>query len=206
MYNQEGVEQGEIQLNPEIFEVKPKNILVHQVVVALLANRREPIAHTKTKGEVRGGGKKPWKQKGTGRARHGSTRSPLWVGGGVTHGPRSNRNFSLKINKKMKTKALFMTLSDKAEQKTLTVLDKLELDSFKTKAMVGLLKKLNLNKSVLLIVEKMDRKVLNSTRNIVKTELMAANSLNAYDVLRFKNVLITRPALDKVEQVYLKKK
>ena len=113
VYTQDGKETKELALNPAVFGVAVKESVVHQVMVAQMANSRVAIAHTKTRAEVRGGGRKPWKQKGTGRARHGSTRSPIWVGGGVTFGPRSDRNFSQKVNKKMKTKALFMCLSDK---------------------------------------------------------------------------------------------
>mgnify|MGYP001598498198 FL=1 len=206
LYNQTGEQQGEIELNPAIFEIKPKKSLVHQAVIALLANRRHAIAHTKTRGEIRGGGKKPWKQKGTGRARAGSTRSPLWVGGGIIFGPRNIRNFSLRINKKMKTKALLMALSDKVNEQALSVIDKLEMSNFKTKTMVDLLKKINFTKGTLLVVDKADKKITSSVRNIVKTELVAANSLNVYDVMRFKNILFTESALAKVEQVYLKKK
>ena len=206
LYNQIGEEQGDVELNPKVFEIKPKQALVHQAIIALLANRRQAIAHTKTRGEIRGGGKKPWKQKGTGRARAGSSRSPIWVGGGIIFGPRSDRNFSLRINKKMRTKALFMALSDKVNEQAVFVLDKLEFDNFKTKTMVALLKKINFNKGVLLVVDSIDKKISGSIRNIAKTELIAANSLNVYDVLRFKNILFTRAALDKVEQVYLRKK
>ena len=123
VFRQTGEKIKELELNAKIFGVEVKESVVHQVIVAQMANSREAIAHTKLKSEVRGGGKKPWAQKGTGRARHGSSRSPIWVGGGVTFGPRNIRNFSQKINKKMKTKALFMCLSDKVANNLLTVLD-----------------------------------------------------------------------------------
>ena len=125
VYNQEGKEVGKVLLPKEIFEVKVNPDLVHQVVVCQMANRRQPIAHTKDRGEVRGGGRKPWSQKGTGRARHGSIRSPLWIGGGVTFGPRKEKIFKKKIPKKMRRKALFMVLSGKAKENLLLVLDKL---------------------------------------------------------------------------------
>ena len=151
VHNQIGEVVKEVKLNPTVFEVKINEPLIHQVAVAQLANARVAIAHTKNKGEVRGGGKKPWRQKGTGRARHGSIRSPLWKGGGVTFGPRNTRNFSQKINKKMKKAALFSCLSDKAKQKTLMLLDKLELTETKTKEFAKII--LNL-KNILNLKEK----------------------------------------------------
>src|SRR6185503_8469352 len=123
VYNQKAETVGEVDLNPKIFEVKPSLHLMAEAVRVQQANARKGLAHTKTRGEVSGGGKKPWKQKGTGRARVGSTRSPIWRHGGVTFGPRSNRNWELKINKKAKTKALFMSLSDKAKDGKLIVID-----------------------------------------------------------------------------------
>jgi large subunit ribosomal protein L4 len=155
VYNLKAEKTKEAELNPAVFGVKVKESLVHQVMVAQMANSRVAIAHTKTKGEVRGGGKKPWKQKGTGRARHGSSRSPIWVGGGITFGPRSNRNFSLKINKKMKTKALFMCLSDKLNEKLLVIIDKLSLTDGKTKEIVGVVKSF---RDILTLKEKAKKK------------------------------------------------
>lgn len=137
VYNIKAEKIKEAELNPAVFGVKVKESVVHQVMVAQMANARVAIAHTKTKGEVRGGGIKPWKQKGTGRARHGSIRSPLWKGGGVTFGPRKDRNFSQKVNKKMKTKALFMCLSDKVKNGLMVLVDKLNLAEGKTKEMTG---------------------------------------------------------------------
>src|SRR3989339_1594785 len=133
IYNIEGHETGKISLNPKIFGVKTKSWILHQVIVAQQANSRVNVAHTKTRGEVRGGGKKPWKQKGTGRARHGSIRSPLWRGGGITFGPLNTRNFKIKVNKKAKKKALLMTLTSKAINQKIILLEKLEIDQAKTK-------------------------------------------------------------------------
>ncbi len=205
VYNQTGEDKGEVSLNPKVFEIPVKDELIHQAVVALLANRRQVLAHAKTRGEVRGGGRKPWKQKGTGRARHGSIRSPLWVGGGVTFGPTSDRNFSKKINKKMKTRALFMVLSEKALNKNVSVLEKLEIAEAKTKPIIELLKKIKLDKKVLLIIEKMDSKIARSVNNIPKITLISANSLNVYDVLNAKHLLVTKNALKTVEQTFLVK-
>lgn len=204
LYNQSGEDKGEVKLNPAIFSVKPKAAVLHQVLVAIMANRRHVIAHTKDRGEVRGGGRKPWRQKGTGRARHGSNRSPLWIGGGVTFGPTSDRNFTKKINKKMKAKALFMALSDKATNKLIMVLEKLEMPEIKAKQMAELMKKIKLDKSGLLVIDKMDKNIVCSVRNIPRLEVIAANSLNLYDVLNYQYVIITKAALKKAEEVYLK--
>ena len=142
VYNTSGEEVKQAELNPAIFGVKVKKELVHQVAMAQMNNARPVLAHTKDRSEVRGGGRKPWKQKGTGRARHGSTRSPLWAGGGVTFGPTKDRNFTQKINKKMKRKALFMCLSDRVKDSNLILLDKLELAAAKTREMDKLLRNL----------------------------------------------------------------
>ncbi|HRY63376.1 MAG TPA: 50S ribosomal protein L4 [Patescibacteria group bacterium] len=152
LYNQSGEVVKEIKLNPAIFDVKINQPVIHQVAVAQMANARVAIAHTKTKGEVRGGGKKPWKQKGTGRARHGSTRSPLWKGGGVTFGPRNTRNFSQKVNKKMKKIALFSCLTDKAQSQALVLVDKFELPVVKTKEFAKII--LNLRTGLQLSAQK----------------------------------------------------
>ena len=142
IYSQTGEKVKQVDLNPAIFGLKINEGLVHQAVQAQLANRRQVLAHTKDRSEVHGGGRKPWRQKGTGRARHGSIRSPLWVGGGVTFGPTKIRNFAKKINKKMKRKALFMCLTDRAKDKNLILLDKLEIKHNKTREFIELLKNL----------------------------------------------------------------
>lgn len=139
VYNQKGEQIGDQKLNEAIFGIKINPAVVHQAVIAQLANVRKVLAHTKTRGEVRGGGKKPWRQKGTGRARHGSIRSPIWIGGGVTFGPRKERNYKLKINKKVKQKSIFMALSDKVANSKFILLDVLELPAAKTKEMAKLI-------------------------------------------------------------------
>lgn len=205
LYNQKGESQGEVKLNPEIFAVKMNAELVHQVVVAQLANRRLVLAHTKERGDVRGGGKKPWAQKGTGRARAGSNRSPLWRGGGIIFGPNKERNYSKKVNKKMKTKALFMVLSDKAQEKAIKIIDKVELPEAKTKRLVQMLKSLDVKKGGLIVVEKMDKKIALSARNLKNVSVIAADSLNVYDIISRAEILIVEPALARIEAVYLKK-
>ncbi|HTX86514.1 MAG TPA: 50S ribosomal protein L4 [Candidatus Nanoarchaeia archaeon] len=142
IYNQNGEVKGQKELSDKIFAVKANTVLINEAVTAQLANMRQVLAHTKTRSEVRGGGKKPWRQKGTGRARAGSSRSPLWRGGGIIFGPDSDRNFSKKINKKAKQKAMFMVLSDKAANNALVILEKPVLENFKTKIFNGILNNL----------------------------------------------------------------
>lgn len=205
LYNQKGEAQGEVKLNPEIFDVKMNADLVHQVVVAQLANRRLVLSHTKERGDVRGGGKKPWKQKGTGRARAGSSRSPLWRGGGIIFGPSKDRNYCKKVNKKVKIKALFMVLSDKVREKTIKIVTNIELPEAKTKSMVQMLKALDVKKGGLIVLDKMDKKIALSVRNLPNVSVIAADSLNVYDVISSREVLIVEPALPRIEAVYLKK-
>jgi len=152
IYNQKAEKTGDIEVSDKVFGVKMSEALIHQAVVAQMANERQVIAHTKGRAEVRGGGKKPWKQKGTGRARAGSSRSPIWIGGGVTFGPTKERNFSKKINKKMKQKALLMAISDRVKNGEIIVLDNLNTKEFKTKVMDTILK--NIEKNILEIKNK----------------------------------------------------
>lgn len=142
VYNLEGKEIEKLELSPEVFGVESKKDVIHQVMIGYLANQRGPYAHTKTRGDVRGGGKKPWKQKGTGRARVGSTRSPIWVGGGITFGPRKERNYQIKINKKVKTLAMRMLLTDKLANNALIAVDKINIKEPKTKIILGAVKNL----------------------------------------------------------------
>ena len=186
VYNLAGKEIEQMELDPKIFEVAAKPSLVHQVIEVQRANARLKLAHTKTKGEVRGGGKKPWRQKGTGRARHGSIRSPLWKGGGITFGPRTEREFGKKINKKMRRKALFMTLSDKVKENNFIVVDNLALPEIKTKNFYAILKKLPMKGtfSTLVVLKNKDENINKSARNIKKVKTILADSLNVYDILK----------------------
>jgi len=204
VYNSEGKEVGEEKLKPEIFEIKVSPDLVQQAVVTQLANKRLVLAHTKNKGEVRGGGRKPWKQKGTGRARVGSIRSPLWRGGGVIFGPRKNRNFKLKINKKAKRKALFMVLTDKVKEKKLVILDKFGLAKIKTKEFLKILSKLPVKNTILVVLPKQDEKILKSSQNLPYVNCLLADSLNVYDILRHEYLLILKDSLAVIEKTYLK--
>jgi len=190
-YNQSGEKIEKIALDEKIFGLAWNSDLVHQVAVSMQANKRTPIAHAKTRGEVRGGGKKPWRQKGTGRARHGSSRSPIWVGGGVTFGPRNIRNFSQKINKKMKTKALFMCLSDKVANNLLTVLDDVKIEAGKTKEIVGVIKNL---KDILNLSHRKHK----STEN-TKAQLQAEQERHKFDIKKYKlSLLIILPKSDRM--------
>jgi large subunit ribosomal protein L4 len=205
LYNQQGEVTGSVTLPKDIFEVKFNADLVHQIAVSLSANKRQISAHTKNRGEVRGGGKKPWRQKGTGRARHGSIRSPLWKGGGVTHGPRNDRIFEKDIPKKMRRKALFMILSEKAKNKHLIVLDKIELENGKTKEMVKSLGKLPCNEQATLIaLPNYDKKVFLAARNIKKTFIEDARNLNVLELLNHKYLLLTKESIKTIKDTFLK--
>jgi len=205
VYNQAGEVTGNVTLPKEIFEVKFSADLVHQIAVSLSANKRQISAHTKNRGEVRGGGKKPWRQKGTGRSRHGSIRSPLWKGGGVTHGPRNDRIFEREIPKKMRRKALFMVLSQKAKDKQLIVLDKIELEKGKTKEMAQSLKKLPCNNQATLVaIPNYDKKIFMATRNIKKTSIEDARNLNVLELLNYKYLLLTKESIKTIESTFAK--
>jgi len=204
LYNKEGQEKSDIQLNSKVFGIEVKPVVLKQVVEAILANRRLVIADTKARGEVRGGGKKPWKQKGTGRARHGSIRSPLWRGGGVTFGPNTDRNFEKKLNKKVRTKALFMALSDKVNGEKVSVIEELIVGSGKTKDIAGIFKKMSFSRG-LLVLPKMEKTVVRAVSNLPKIEVISANSLNVYDVLKANKVLFVEPALKEAEKTFLRK-
>ncbi|MEA1936878.1 MAG: 50S ribosomal protein L4 [Patescibacteria group bacterium] len=202
LYNQEGKETGEVELSESVFGVELVDDLVHQAVVAQMANARQVLADTKDKGEVRGGGKKPWKQKGTGRARHGSSRSPIWKGGGVTFGPTSNRNFSKMINKKMKTKALLMVLSGKLRDNEIVVVENIKLEKASTKKMKDILGKLPLSGKVLISMNKKDDSVFNSVKNIQNISMLASDSLNVVDLLKNKMLVIDKKGVERVGEIY----
>jgi len=220
VYNQNAEAAGEMQLSPKVFGVKVNNDLIHQAVVTQMANERQVIAHTKDRSEVRGGGRKPWRQKGTGRARHGSSRSPIWIGGGVTFGPRNDRNFKMRINRKMKQNAMLMVLSDKAAGDNFIILDKLEATEFKTKVFNKIIsgleskilkpkkkvasgaKKKDAKRSILIIVDKGDKKLSCSARNLVGIKLMNTDNINIVDLLKYKNLILNKAAVEKLTERY----
>lgn len=204
MYNQEGKDIGELELNPSLFGVKINAAFVHRVAMAQEANSRQVLAHTKGRSEVRGGGRKPWAQKGTGQARHGSIRSPIWVGGGVTFGPTKERNFSVKINRVERRKALAMVLSDRALNGKLLAVDSLVFPEIKTKMVAALLKKLQVTRKVLMVVEPENKIIQKAVRNIVNVTPISAKSLNVVDVLANDTIVASRAAIETLEKSYVK--
>ncbi len=205
VYNTQGEVVGEEKLDPAVFGVEPKIGLIHQVIVAQAANRRQILAHTKNRGEVRGGGKKPWRQKGTGRARHGSIRSPLWVGGGVVFGPRKDRNFKQKINKKMKRKAILMCLSDRARGEKIVLVDKLEMTEFKKKKMQEIINRLpNKGRKTLLVLPDNNKQIVKSAANLPLLKTIEAINLNSADILNYEYLMLPISALRLVEKKFKK--
>jgi large subunit ribosomal protein L4 len=179
--------------------------LVHQVAVSQMANRRQSIAHTKDRSEVRGGGKKPWRQKGTGRARHGSTRSPIWVGGGVAFGPRNEKVFQKRIPRNVKRKALLMILSEKKRSNELITVKSIDLKEMKTKQAVEFLKNNSLLKqNCLIVLKEMDKKAILAFRNIPKIRTIQFKDLNCLDVLLAKNVVLTEDCLEEIKKMLTK--
>ena len=209
-YNQKGEKIGQTRLPKEIFEVPVNSDLVHQVAVSQMANRRIPRAHAKTRAEVRGGGRKPWRQKGTGRARHGSIRSPIWRGGGITFGPRKERVFKKKIPKKMKRKALFMILSAKVRENLLILLDSLKIEKPKTKLMAEIIKGLKSKVeslkegSILIALPQKDEIIIRATRNIPNIQTIEARNLNVLDLLSFKYLLVPKEVIKVIKETFLR--
>lgn len=196
VYNQEGKEVGQALLPKEIFGLEINHNLIHQIAVSQISNRRQVSAHTKGRGQVSGGGKKPWRQKGTGRARHGSTRSPIWRHGGIALGPTKDRNFKKKLNRKMKRLAMFMVLSAKAKDNFLVVLEALKLEKIKTKAMREILQKLPCkNKSALIVLPNLDKNLICSSRNLHQAKPIQVKDLNALDALNFKYLVMPKESI-----------
>lgn len=194
IYNQKGKEAGTIALPEKVFAAKWRADLVHQVVESMRSNKRAGTADTKGRGEVRGGGKKPWKQKGTGRARHGSSRSPIWVGGGVTHGPLAEKNYKRKITRSMRAQALFSVLSKKFKDEEIIFVDSLAVPEIKTKTATEIVKNLNLKNRTLVALHDREPKIEKSFRNISGLELVFVKNLNPLDVLNHKYLVIENPA------------
>lgn len=200
VYNQEGKTLSEMEVSEKVFHVEPKSSVIHQVYNAILANARIPWADTKGRGEVSGGGKKPWKQKGTGRARHGSTRSPIWKGGGVTFGPRSVRSFKQKINKKMNRKAVAMCLSEKLTENKLIVLDTLAV-SGKTKEFINLRKNFEgTGKTTMFLVKEKDENLVRASKNLAKCTSIRAIDVNVVDLLNTQYIIATKESIEVLEK------
>ena len=200
VYNMEGKEVDKIELNDSIFGVEINEHLVHMVVLQQLANKRQGTQKAKTRSEVRGGGRKPWRQKGTGHARQGSTRSPQWTGGGVVFAP-TPRDYSFKLNKKEKRAALKSALTSRVVENKFVVVDELKLDEIKTKKFVEVLKNLNVEKA-LVVLNDMDEKVIASAANIPTVKTTQTNELNVFDVLKYDTVVVTKAAVATIEEVY----
>ena len=200
VYNIEGKEVGSIELNDAVFGVEVNEHLVHMAVVNQLANNRQGTQSAKTRSEVSGGGRKPWRQKGTGHARQGSTRAPQWTGGGIVFAPKP-RDYSFKMNKKEKRIALLSALSSKGAESKIVVLDEFKLDEIKTKKFVEVMNNLKVE-NALVVLEGENKNVVLSGRNIPSVKVTATNEINTYDVLKYTTLVVTKAAVEKLEEVY----
>lgn len=204
LYTQDGGKKGEIEVTEKIFGVKPNDGLVHKILVLQQSNARHPIAHTLTKGEVRGGGKKPYKQKHTGRARQGSVRNPHYKGGGVAFGPRNTRNFTLRAPKNERRAALFSALSSKFTDGHIAALEGFKAETPKTKLFNAMLNALPFKKSVLFVLPGKDELFVKSSRNIRRAASLNVNYLNIRDILKYQDVVFHKDSLKKLEEIFLK--
>ena len=200
VYNMEGKEVGTLELNDAVFGVEVNEHLMHLAVVGQLANKRQGTQSAKTRSEVSGGGRKPWKQKGTGHARQGSTRAAQWVGGGMIFAPKP-RDYSVKMNKKEKAAAIKSALSSRVAEEKIYVVDSLTFDEIKTKKMVAVLNSLNVEKA-LVVLDKKDENVILSARNLPEVRTVMSNSINVYDILKYGSLVITKEAVAQIEEVY----
>ena len=198
--NMEGKEVGTIELNDAVFGVKVNEHLVHMAVVAQLANKRQGTQKAKTRSEVSGGGRKPWRQKGTGHARQGSTRAPQWTGGGVVFAP-TPRDYTIRLNRKEKRLALKSALTSRVQEKKLIVLEDLKFDEIKTKKMQAVLEALNVSRALVILNEN-DQNVVKSARNIENVRTALTNTINVYDILKYNTVIVTKAAVATIEEVY----
>ena len=200
VYDMSGSQIGEIALKDEVFGVKINKTVLHMSVVNYLANQRQGTQSTLTRAEVRGGGAKPWRQKGTGRARQGSIRSPQWIHGGIALGPKP-RDYRYSLNKKVKRIALLSALSSKVADGQLIVIDNIALEAIKTKAMIGMLKSFDATKT-LILTSCVDEKIVKSAANIPFVKTTLVNTINAYDILKYEKLIVTKDAITKLEEVY----
>lgn len=201
LYNMKGEVVGDIQLSDNVFGVEINKLALHTVVVNQLANRRQGTQSTKTKSEVRGGGKKPWRQKGTGRARQGSIRSAQWIKGGIALGPKP-RSYKYTLPKKLKRIALKSALTSKVAENEILVLDALTLGEIKTKSMVGVLNNLKVDSTALVVIDSNNENVIKSARNIPGVKTAFVNTINVFDILKYNKFIITKDVVEKVEEVY----
>ncbi len=202
IYNIEGKKDSDIELDSSVFDVVRNDALVHQVYVAQAANRRKGSAHTKTRSQRRGGGKKPWKQKGTGNARTGSIRNPIWRGGGITFGPLNTRNFKKSINVKMKQKAFLVALSEKVRGDKIRVIDSLNIADKKTKVIANMIAGLGLNKSIIIGFSTNEAGSYIAARNIDRTTAMETNQLNVFDILNSDFLILSKDSIEQLTNKY----
>ena len=200
VYNMEGKEVGTLELNDAVFGVEVNEHLMHLAVVGQLANKRQGTQSAKTRSEVSGGGRKPWKQKGTGHARQGSTRAAQWVGGGMIFAPKP-RDYSVKMNKKEKAAAIKSALSSRVAEEKIYVVDSLTFDEIKTKKMAAVLDSLKVEKA-LVVLDKKDENVILSARNLPEVRTVMSNGINVYDILKYGSLVITKDAVAQIEEVY----
>ncbi|MEE3427527.1 MAG: 50S ribosomal protein L4 [Ruminococcus sp.] len=196
-----GKKVGTVDLNDSIFGIEPNEAVMHQMVVSYLANQRQGTQSALTRSEVSGGGKKPWRQKGTGRARQGSTRAPQWTHGGVVFAPKP-RNYSFSVNKKVKRLAMKSALSSKAAESEIIVVDAIALDEFKTKVVAEMLTAIGVDNKALIVLPEVDKKVIKSASNIKGVKTAQVNELNVYDILNADKLVIVKDAVSKIEEVY----
>jgi large subunit ribosomal protein L4 len=201
LYDMNGAQIGELELNDNVFGIKPNKSVMYDFVKMQLANKRVGSASTKTRAEVRGGGRKPWRQKGTGRARVGSIRNPIWTGGGVAFGPKP-RDYSYRLPRKVRRLAMKSALSSKVLENNIIVVDELNFDEPKTKQMVATLQALNSDKKTLIVTADGNSNVIKSARNIPGVKPLRVDLINVYDLLNYDTLLITRDAVNRVEEVY----
>ncbi|CUU45253.1 50S ribosomal protein L4 [Clostridium beijerinckii] len=200
VFNKEGNKVADMELNENVFAAEINEYALHQVVVALLANKRQGTQSTKTRSEVRGGGIKPWRQKGTGRARQGSIRSPQWIKGGIVFAPKP-RDYRVSVPKSMRKVAMKSALTSKVQDNQMIVLDSLNFEAPKTKSMIEMLKALEANKALIITAES-NEVVYKSARNIQGINVIPANNINVYDLLKYEKLIITKDAVSKIEEVY----
>ena len=201
LYNIDGKKVGDIELKEEVFGIEPNEDVVHEAVVNFLANQRQGTQSTKTRAEVRGGGRKPWKQKGTGRARQGSIRATQWIKGGIALGPKP-RSYKYTLNKKVKRLAVKSVLSSKVLEQNIVVLDKIDFEEIKTKNMVKVLNNLKIEDKVLIMLPVKNENVQKSARNIEGVKTCLVNTINVYDLLKYKKLVLTQEAVERIEEVY----
>lgn len=201
VYDMNGNAVSELELNDAVFGIEPSEYAMHQAVVNYLANQRHGTQSTLTRTEVSGGGKKPWRQKGTGHARQGSTRSPQWRHGGVALGPKP-RSYSYTLNKKVKRLALLSALSSKAQENEVVVVDSITVDGYKTKTIVNMLKALGVEGKALIVLDGVDGQVIKSAANIPGVKTTQVNTLNVYDILNYDKFIVVKNAVAKIEEVY----